>query len=299
MATAAPPSVPPRPSRSPNKGNNDGKAPPKIPPRPARTLERKVSDDARFAPSPLNEGFPKSPQASRFAPDKDADKPASGLREPNERLGSISMPPLGKTVTESAAGPRPQEPDVPEQTRTVGGDMKLHAPKPSLPVQSAEKRVSAVTRIDSDKAASFGIGSKSVADESTTDRHEKTTASPPSDEDAHEITDESGIPEIGLRVPMYPDAGDVQAPSPAPQSVSPGTLMGHHKASGGQGGEHLPGNHGRKDSLDKLYYEKHPDEMEKELAHAHDERSNEYAMSRKDLDRIIRETADHGSALGE
>ena len=55
----------------------------------------------------------------------------------------------------------------PTQTRNVANDLKLHAPKPSLPVSSAKARVSTVTRTDSGQAAAYGIGKPSLEGNAT------------------------------------------------------------------------------------------------------------------------------------
>ncbi|SPO05037.1 uncharacterized protein DNG_07722 [Cephalotrichum gorgonifer] len=301
-----PPSIPPRPSKSQEKGSNDAKAPPKIPPRPSRHLERKISED-RFAPSPLSGGFPKNPKIDRFSPGEDVDKFSSEHHEHHpDRPGSVSMPSLGEEGAEYAAAVEElQEPERPEQTRTVGGDMKLHAPKPSLPVQSAKQRVAAVTHIDSAKAASFGLGTESPSAPGT---HKKSSTSLLSSEDGRDVDEVNASPEIGQRVPMYRDAGDVQAPSPAPQSLSPKAEKGkkHHQRSlSGQTADCPPGSYGLRghghissDKLEKAYYDKHPDELQKELTRRYHDRQNDFAMSKNELNQVIRETASHGSGLG-
>ena len=307
MATAMPqpPTIPPRPTKTQDKGANDVKVPPKIPPRPTRHLERKVSED-RFAPSPLNEGFPKQPRSNRLTPDE-VDKFSSEPHDPQERPGSVAMPSLGEEGSEYAAVTEElQEPEDPEQTRTIGGDMKLHAPKPSLPVQSAKQRVAAIARIDSDKAASsFGIG-KAAGDEllTTGPNVKKSTTSALSTEEGRDIEEEQGIPEIGQRVPMDPSVGDVQAPSPAVESRSPeaGKSGKQNRRPSSRGADYY-GRHGHgivpNDRLEKEYYEKHPEELQKELSRPYHERQNDYAMSRSELNEIIRDTADRGSGLGK
>lgn len=300
-----PPAIPPRPTRNQEKGGGDAKAPPKIPPRPTRPLERKISGD-RFAPSPLNEGFPKQPKTHHDEVEK-ADKFSSEPHDPQERPGSVTMPSLGEEGSEYAAvTDEMQVPDDPEQTRTIGGDMKLHAPKPSLPVQSAKQRVTAITRIDSDKAASsFGIG-KGPSDTSlaTSPRNKKSTTSFVSADEGRDVEEEHGIPEIGQQVPMDRTTGDVQAPSPAVKPRSPVAEKSgkHHKRPDSRGADYY-GRHGHghvtNDRLEKEYYEKHPEELKREQAGPYHERQNEYAMSRNELNEIIRDTADRGSGLGK
>lgn len=301
MATAMPPAIPPRPSKSQDKGSNDGRAPPRVPPRPARHAELKISPDDRFAPSPLNEGFPEQP-GTILSPGE-VDKFSSEPREAPDRPGSVTMPSLGEEGSEYAAiAEELQEPEHPEQTRTVGGDMKLHAPKPSLPVQSAKQRVAAIAHIDSDKAASFGIG-KSTGDESpAVPPRRKSATSFLSSEADHDIEEEQGIPEIGQRVPMDPSCGDVQAPSPAPKALSPEKAGRHTRRGSAQGGDYY-GLHGHghvtDDKLEKAYYEKHPEEYQKEISRPYSDRQTDYSLSRNELNDIIRDTAEHGSGLGK
>lgn len=300
-----PPTIPPRPAKGQDKKVDDAKAPPKIPPRPTRNLERKISED-RFAPSPLNEGFPKQPRSNRLASDE-VDKFSSEPRDVPDRPSSVAMPSLGEEGAEYAAvTDELQEPEDPEQTRTVGGDMELHAPKPSLPVQSAKQRVAAIARIDSDKvASSLGVG-KPLGDDSltTSPKIKKSTTSALSTEDGRDIDEEHGIPEIGQRVPMDPRVGDVQAPSPAVESRSPelGKSEKGNRRPSSRGADYY-GRHGHgivtSDRLEKEYYQKHPEELQKELARPYHERQNDYAMSRNELNEIIRDTADRGSGLGK
>lgn len=189
----------------------------------------------------------------------------------------------------------------PEQTRTVGEDVKLHAPKPSLPPMSAKQRVMAVTRTDSDKAASFGIGRPSSEDPVPSNRSLKKKASTISQLSTSEnVDDEQGIPEIGQQVPMYPNAGDVQAPSPAPGSEG---YRKHHKRKSSARG--LPpgsyGLHGHgvvpQDKLERAYFEKHPELLKKERHPHHHDRPYDFSMSSDDLNKIVRsESGPHDAA---
>lgn len=199
-----------------------------------------------------------------------------------------------------------EPPSSPEQTRTVGSDLKLHAPKPSLPAVSAKQRVMAVTRTDSDRAAAFGIGRPSSNDDSTpalpSNRSLKKKASTTSQlSNAESLDDEHGIPEIGLQVPMYPNAGDVQAPSPAPVGEN---KQKHHSRRTSSRGNLPPGSYGLhghgvipEDKLEKAYYEKHPELLKKEKRSSRLDRPSEYSMDPESLNKIIRETAASGSGL--
>ncbi|KEY69145.1 hypothetical protein S7711_04928 [Stachybotrys chartarum IBT 7711] len=303
------PAIPPRPSRSADKDLSSGPVP-KIPPRPiGKHLERSVSPNAdRFAPSPLNEGIiAKSLKGSHLNPYFSHDGKAE---DPIERAGSVNMPSVGEEGAEYSAVTEELDHEQkaasraasPEQTRTVAHDLQLHAPKPSLPAKSAKQRVSAVTRTDSDKAASYGFG-RSVEDRPIFyDSAKKRTSSVFSNgSEGQQTEDEHGIPEIGQRVPMNPNLGDVQAPSPGPGSENVGRR--HHRKHSSRS---LPpgsyGLHGHgvasQDKLDKAYYEKHPELLEREHHTPLHDRQNDFALSSSDLNKIVRDTASRASGMG-
>lgn len=318
-ATQSTPAIPPRPSRSQEKNNGTGTSPPAIPPRPTslRRFQRSVSPNPdRFAPSPLNE-----------APFSSKAPLTSGHRISNSHLGheldrpsSVELPGPGEEGREYAViedHSNPPEPSrqssaSPEQTRTVGEDIKLYAPKPTMPAQSAKQRVAAVTRTDSDRAAAFGIGRPSSTEQHASNRSLKKKASTASQlsQTAADVEDELGIPEIGRRVPMYPNAGDVQAPSPAPTSAPSESVKpsrNHHvRKSSSRGFNELPpgsyGLHGHgvasTDKLDKAYYEKHPEVHQKEKYKYLHDRPNDFSLSSEDLNKIVRETASRGAGFG-
>ncbi|KAI0844457.1 altered inheritance of mitochondria protein 21 [Daldinia vernicosa] len=310
------PAIPPRPARGQEKEN--GSTVPAIPPRPNRRFNRSVSPNPdRFAPSPLNESPfpPKGTGAARHS--------QTHLGEELERPMSVEMPSVGEEGREYAAAIEElgspeasrRSSTSPEQTRTVGEDIKLHAPKPTMPAQSAKQRVAAVTRTDSDKAATFGLGRPSYEEQAYSGRSLKKKASTTS-QLSHQselfTEDENGIPEIGQRVPMLANAGDVQAPSPAPAPramSTDGTKPARHhsrRTSSRNGFNDLPsdvyGLHGHgvasNDKLEKAYYEKHPDVLQKErYNHLHD-RAHDYSMSSEDLNKIVRDTASRGAGFG-
>ncbi|OTA90135.1 hypothetical protein M434DRAFT_373118 [Hypoxylon sp. CO27-5] len=310
------PAIPPRPTRSQEKDNNSSA--PAIPPRPVnRRFNRSVSPNPdRFAPSPLNESTfgQKGPRPARNS--------QTHLGEELERPMSVEMPGVGEegreyavALEELSSSPETsrRSSTVPEQTRTVGEDIKLYAPKPTVPAQSAKQRVAQVTRTDSDRAAAYGIGRPSHDEPGFPARSLKKKASTTS-QLSHQsevfTEDEIGIPEIGQRVPMLANAGDVQAPSPAPvprTASTDGTRSRHHtRKSSSRGFGDLPsdvyGLHGHglesPDKLDKAYYEKHPDVLQKErYNHLHD-RVHDYSLSSEDLNKIVRDTASRGAGFG-
>ncbi|KAK4229462.1 altered inheritance of mitochondria protein 21 [Podospora fimiseda] len=304
--TTAPPQqppVPPRPSRSPGQDKTSTAAP-MVPPRPAKTrIQRSISPNPdRFAPSPLNE--------SAFAKHQKTLHPGHHA-DHIPRSTSVDLPALGEEGAEYASFTQElsssnESSTNPEHTRTVGEDIKLHAPKPSLPAASAKQRVMAVTRTDSDRAASFGIGRPSSNDDSTTaalpsGRSLKKKASTTSQLSVKsDLDDEQGIPEIGLQVPMYKNAGDVQAPSPAPGA----TEGKNHKRRTSARGNLPPGSYGlhghgvvSQDKLDQAYYEKHPERRKKEHYTHHHDRVKDFSMSSEDLNKIVRDTLANGAGL--
>ncbi|KAL8418241.1 hypothetical protein RB594_001742 [Gaeumannomyces avenae] len=303
-AVTQPPSVPPRPSRSQDRDQM-----PKIPPRPVnRRLEQSSSPSrGRFAPSPLNE----NPLNSAKSPPQIFGFNGS---EPIDSSSSVDLPSLGEEGREYAAFASDNnfadgESSSPEQTANIDQNLKLHAPKPSLPALSAKQRVAAVTRTDSDKAASFGIGKPSSEDPVPSNRSLKKKASTTSQLSANtesHMDDEHGIPEIGKQVPMYPHAGDVQAPSPAPGSE--GLKPKHHNrktSARGFTSELPPGSYGlhghgvkSQDKLEKAYYEKHPELVHRESNKHHHDRPNDFSMSREELNKIVRATAERGTSNG-
>ncbi|KAE9581279.1 hypothetical protein CGCF415_v007444 [Colletotrichum fructicola] len=313
-ASVQQPIIPPRPSRSTEKEENTNTSSlPKIPPRPIKRFDRSISPNPdRFAPSPLNESpFSKSPKATRSSP-------SNGFlsSEPVHRPASVSMPSVGEegneydVVNEGLA----KAPASPEHTRFAAEDLKLHAPKPTMSAQSAKQRVQAVTRTDSDKAASFGIGKPSSDETRPSSLRKKASSSQMSQKSESVFGDEEhGIPEIGQRVPMNPHLGDVQAPSPAPgsaaapESLRSGTPRHHSRKHSSRGVNELPpgsyGLHGHSsalptDKFEKAWYDKHPDTLKKDCSTKLHDRQNDFAMSSSDLNKIVHDTHSRGSGMG-
>lgn len=307
------PAVPPRPSRSPLE-----KAPtpdmPKIPPRPSRRIERSGSPmSSNYAPSPLNE----PPNGSTLSRTVSNDLPP--------RPPSVTIPSLGEEGIEyedlDAIHAADGQHITPAETRNVASDLELHAPRPSLPASSAKAQMQAVTRTDSSQAAAAGLGTiGSPAQDEQPERVARTissargsrpgsTASFDRPQSSHD--DEHGIPEIGQRVPMLANAGDVQAPSPSPYLEQPNQRSGrgHNRTRSGREASLPPGSYGlhghgvpTNDKFEKAWYEKHPDEYVK------DEQKGQYgsgtprpdwALSSDDLNKIVRGSAVTGSGLGE
>jgi hypothetical protein len=330
--SSAIPQIPPRPNRAQDstKGSTLGSEIPKIPPRPAnRRLDRSLSPQREsFARSPLNETPFLSNQGNQTKSSLYSSSSANNSStELPRRPSSVALPSIGQEGIEYAEifGAPEELGTSPTQTRNVANDLKIHAPKPSLPSSSAKQRVSAVTRTDSGQAAAFGIGKASSDDKEPSSRSLKerpsfssqnsnSTERPPSS-----LESEHGIPEIGQQVPMYPNAGDVQAPSPSPFAAPFAPGIGFHndgskprnhgRRTSGRGVE-IPfdayGKHGHgqlpHDHFERAYYEKHPELLKKETGHYHGpfaEGRAEWAMSSDDLNKIVRDTASRGSGLGE
>lgn len=248
-----------------------------------------------------------------------------------QRPPSVSLPSIGQEGSEYAdieykpddtAHEQGSNSNEPHETRNVGSDLPLHAPRPSFSKTTAKARVSAVTRTDSHQAAAAGIGKASTPqdDKNPHDRPLKSkvsfrTPSAASTErpGSAQAEDEHRIPEIGQRVPMYPDAGDVQAPSPSPfQQTFPAGVGFHnsgiqkppkHHRRTPSGREILPpgsyGMHGHgvpsSDHFEKSWYEKHPEALERE---EHGQYGpgigggrGEWALSSDDLNKLVRETS--------
>lgn len=317
---------------------------PKIPPRPAhRTLETPLNRD-NFPRSPLNE--------VPFAMNHGAK--SGNLHNPNDletslavglppRPPSVSLPSVGQEGNEYADIVYEKPPEAsqsstaaqvePEQTRNVGKDLPLHAPTPSLSTSTAKARVAAVTRTDSTQAAAAGIGKAGTPHEDKSPHgralRSKVSFSRPESSASTERPDSAlatdsdhGIPEIGQRVPMYPDAGDVQAPSPAPFSPNPPSSAGvPQEGSQKSGRNHSrtrsgremfrgpPGSYGmhghgmqHNDQFEKAWYDKHPDALVREESGQYGPGigggRGEWALSSEDLNKIVRDTAKRGSGFG-
>lgn len=339
------PQVPPRSSRSHNQPPTFGVLTdaPRVPPRPGRRADRSESPHREsFALSPLNE-----PPLTAQGNDNSGLDSSNGYSVSNSSLGipprppSVSLPTIGQEGTEYAdleydgpvtVGDRATS-STPAQTRNVGSDLPLHAPRPSLSTSDAKARIATVTRTDSYQATAAGIGQVPTPvhgdDREANSRALKTKASFPrasssaSIERASSIKDdgEHGIPEIGQRVPMYPNAGDVQAPSPSPFQQNAPTGIGFHN-DGVQKSRHHgrtrsgrevfhgpPGSYGlhghgtpHVDKFEKAWYDKHPDAIHRE---GHGQYGpgiggsrGEWALSSEDLNKIVRDTASRGAGYG-
>lgn len=346
------PPVPPRPARSQQHPTMDLPDVPKVPPRPARTRDRTQSPNRdSFPRSPLNDVPPATSSGGKSGTmysNTSQNVSSSSLGLPH-RPPSVSLPSIGQEGNEYAdiqyeepegQGLEKVSSNEPTQTRNIGSDLPLHAPRPSFSNSTAKARVSGVTRTDSVQAAAAGIG-KAPTPSSGDDRdphlrslqsrasrgsftRPDSSASTERPGSAQAGEGDHGIPEIpgvGQRVPMYPNAGDVQAPSPSPFSQAFPSGIGFHNQSSkprhhgrtrsgrevfhgppGSYGLHGHGTAANADQFEKAWYEKHPEAMEREGHGQYGpgaiEGRGEWALSSEDLNKIVRDTANRGSGFG-
>ncbi|KAI1923653.1 hypothetical protein LOZ12_000113 [Ophidiomyces ophidiicola] len=321
MATKAPPIIPPRPSRSSNNNpvpsNTDA---PKVPPRPSkRPAERPVSPRCdSYAPSPLN-ALP----GEMFSGRERLSRPPSVSALPSVGQEGMEYETIGyQNEKDDKAGDSIQQP---AETRSINQDLYLHAPRPSLPGASAKAQVEVVTRTDSRQAAAAGFGApihSNDDDRSLSPSKVSRSQSRLSGEHRKSalLGDEHGIPEIGRRVPMIPNAGDVQAPTPAPPGVNDELprceSRGSHRlgrqqsrAQVGRESSLPPGSYGlhghgihSNDKFEKAWYDKHPDEFVREEQNHYGmgfaSPRPEWAMSSDDLNKIVKSSAARAVTLG-
>ena len=341
MAT---PQVPPRPVRSQHQAPTAGTnlAAPEVPPRPTgRRSERSQSPNrSNFAQSPLNDSpFPMKHDNESGSPYKSGGNngSSSSLGLP-PRPPSVTLPSIGQEGNEYADFEDDGNDTVLQKIssgshtteRRVSNDLPLYAPKPSLSKSDARARISTVTRTDSSQAVAAGIGRRSSlhgddTEPSSRPLKSKTSSSfrPPSSTSTErpgstQPDTEQGIPHIGQFVPMYPNAGDVQAPSPSPHQQSypsgigfhnDGTKSRHHgRTRSGREVFQPPGSYGlhghgmtSTDKFEKAWYDKHPEALVREegqYSPALGGGRSEWVLSSEDLNKLVRNTATHGSGFG-
>ena len=335
MAT---PQIPPRPLRSKLSGEQS-QAPettaqiPPVPPRPvARLIDGQDSHRDSFAPSPLNDP-PFVPKAGPYV--AQAEIASSSTASLPARPPSVTLPSIGQEGSEYAdivnmEQEQPLSKTLSQSSETttshVGSDLPLHAPKPSLSQSDQRARIQTVTRTDSDRAASAGVGRRRSlqADEPLRGLKSKSSVSlrSPSvastERPGSAQAEELGIPEIGIQVPMYPNAGDVQAPSPALQGSFPlpqnaglhsdrprhhgRTRSGREVFTGPPGSYGLHG-HGvnSTDKFEKAWYDKHPEAFAQEgqYSAALNNVRSDYVLSSEDLNKLVQGTAKRSVGFGK
>ncbi|KAF2791315.1 hypothetical protein K505DRAFT_249221 [Melanomma pulvis-pyrius CBS 109.77] len=328
----AAPTIPPRPSRAQNTSaaaSSNTIDLPKIPPRPKRSIERSVSPNREnFARSPLNDPtFLHTGQqhhGSRLSVELPPRPPSVTLpsigQEGNEYA---SYEDLSRTL--SNASNASNEQDIsPRQTKIIAGDLPLHAPKASLASSTAKSRIQTVTRTDSSQAAAAGIGNLLPDDKSVHGPDSGPSGSSAGDGtrpgSLYKEDEEHGIPEIGLQVPMYPNAGDVQAPTPAPYEQGVPTGIGffnkgdrprhHGRTKSGREIFHGPpgsyGLHGHgvipNDELQQKWYASHPEDLKREKAGEYgphiQENRKDYHWVGDDLVKLVHSSGSKGLGMG-
>ena len=341
-STMSAPIVPSRPARSQHPTSSiPVQDIPIVPPRPARRKDLSVSPSREhYARSPLNETPPVSMQPNKVYSQSNLSASSLPPRPPSvEHLPSIGQEGLEYASLTREVTNEGDSSESPQQTSNVAGDLPLHAPKASVPSTTAQSRISGVTRTDSHTAAAAGIGKAdeeeierspsaghSLKTRTSFNRSSSTlpTERPGSGRPASTLHDdeEHGIPEIGQQVPMYPNAGDVQAPTPQPFQTGHSTGIGFFNDSSTPG-TRSQSSHGRRrsaqfsqppgsyglhghgvapqDQFEKDWYSKHPDALYREEGEygpsLHTPR-NEWALSSEELNKLVQGTGKAGAGMG-
>lgn len=316
MSAPAPPSVPPRPVKHQAAAQGVSNLP-ELPPRPVpKHVERSVSP-ANYPQSPLNEPYGLSRTKTQELP----------ARPPSVH----HMPTPGEEGMEYAnIQYKPENPssalaqDAGAQTRTIGEDLPMHAPKPSLPKASATAQVQSVTKTDLARPSNDDLnltrtqsrpsfsrpgsvvrpGSATRPDSAASDGRRQSAT----------YGDDNGPTSLGLRVPINPLLGDVQAPTP--QGMSPQVTgespRRHSRRKSGVEDFRPPDSYGlhghgmiANNKFERDWYAKHPEQLE------HEEREGrgvyegigsgrgEFALSSDELNKIVRDTASRNAGLGK
>lgn len=302
---------------------------PKIPPRPKRSVDRSISPNRdTFARSPLND-------PAFLHKNHHNDKGSRLSVELPPRPPSVTLPSLGQEGSEYASLEdlsrtlSRDDSGSPHQTKNIAGDLPLFAPRASVPSSTAKSRIQTVTRTDSSQAAAAGIGKLALPD----DRSPMGPDSGRSDSSAGNRTrpaslykaegeEEKGIPEIGVQVPMYPDAGDVQAPTPSPYEQTISTGIGFHNKTPVASGRHHgrtksgreifhgpPGSYGMhghgvvpKNDFEQQWYAKHPEDLAREQAGEYGPHipvvRKDYHWVGDDLVKLVHSSASKGTGMG-
>ncbi len=344
--------VPPRPTRANGTNAAPSETTPQVPPRPARKTDPSPSRDFRSPlnelPNPFS-SLTKTTSRSNLSTAELPPRPPSvsfpSVGQEGSEYASISTP--TPIITEATNVPILDAGEG-EQTRNVAADMPLHAPKASVPQVTAKSRIETVTGTDSTQAAAAGIGQSRPDDDVHKTPADSSLALPETkDEDLRRVVsadpsmlspkpslsrptsgtpyDSSrpvsiyesehvhGIPEIGRQIPLFPNAGDVQAPSPAlTQSqhtpgigfFNDGSTRAHQRKRSGRHEFGPPGSYGLHshtaephDHFERDWYAKHPDKVISEGYNAYGRSRPETALSSEELNRIVTLNDDIG--MGE
>lgn len=330
----ASPVIPPRPQRA-QPGPTAVQQIPQVPARPNRRTDPSPARD--MARSPLND-LPGTSANSGHAFYGTSNLSASDL--PRRPPSVAAMPSIGDEGNEYASFDQlPPEAQLKDEssspeTQTRHANVPMLAPTASVPLSTAKSRISAVTRTDSSQAAAAGIGKEEEPDtlkrvtsrephplrnktsfsRSSQSLHSSGTPRPASVHSQDGF--EHGIPVIGQTVPMYPNAGDVQAPSPAPgQSLFPagvgffndGSTRAHQRRRssrqefGPPGSYGLHGHPGQQpgDQFEREWVAKHPDIAAREGYNIYGglEPRPASALTSEQLNRLVGESDDVGFGM--
>ena len=320
MSSAAPPSIPPRPVKQQAAAQGVSKLP-DIPPRPQKQRGDRSISPANFPGSPLNEPYGlhkiKSPTLPARPPS------VHHLPTPGEEGLEYANLQYNTNNPSSALAQ-----DAAAQTRTIAEDLHLHAPKPSLPKASATAQVQNVTKTDTEDAVGISNGNRRTSQDDllptrTRSRHSfarpESAARPDSAASGDRrrsviYGDEQGPAEIGLRVPINPLLGDVQAPTPqglSPQVTGESPAKAHNRKRSGMQDFRPPDSYGlhghgviANTKFEHDWYAKHPEQLEHEEGHGHGVYESTgsgrgtYALSSDELNKIVRDTASRGAGFG-
>jgi hypothetical protein len=121
---------------------------------------------------------------------------------------------------------------------------------------------------------------------------------------------EQGIPEIGMQIPLNPNAGDVQAPSPAPTQsqyaagvgfFNDGSARAHQRKRSARHEFGPPGSyglhsHGQEphDQFEREWYAKNPEKAAAEGYYMHGATKPETALSSAELNKLVNQNVDIG-----
>jgi hypothetical protein len=346
------PTIPPRPQRQTGTTSVNQNVP-QIPPRPNRKLESSPGRDGTR--SPFNEP-PTAMSNGKIYGHNNLSASDLPARPPSvSSMPTIGQEGLEyasfDTLPSEAHGVKVPDNKVEEQTRHA--DVPMQQPTASVPVTTAKERISTVTRTDSSQAAAAGIGKPRREDDvhitpqdsnnnlrRTASREDSNTLSRVTSREPYRLRENSsfnrsssniasgrpgsvyddehehGIPEIGLQVPMYPNAGDVQAPSPGPSTAmfpggigffNDGSSRNHHRKRssrhefGPPGSYGLHGHPGQEpgDQFERDWAMKHPQEAAKEGYNVYGGLTPRpsTAMTSAQLNQLVHSNSDFGMGM--
>jgi len=290
---------------------------PQIPPRPIKRSQDSHSPHREsFAPSPLNA----IPQFN--PPSKEEQSLGNERPRLHGRTSSVKLPSIGHEGDEYAAL---------DETLLAEKEAEIVVNVPeTLPMHHPTATSSHSTgRTSSSRSDALHNSTRSHHDE---DEHGirqslrarasfnrtqsiRSTRSRPGS--VYDTDHEEVIQEDGLSVPMYPNAGFVQAPSPQnslDSHIDPsdsGTDDGHNNKHSRQSSRTFstppPGSYGLHghgagptDQFEKAWYHKHPEELAKEQEYHYDpgHAPNDCSLPSEDLNNLVLSTANRGLSIG-